>query len=340
MQFPHVLKGECFMKTKTLKIILLFLLCISIFAGCSSDAEKSSFTAESIEIEEVLIEDEAVALADSPNAVPAVFENQYKPTASGIKEKKSDKTVIDYSNTSDGYVMAKYNVQTAKRIKAQLKGPSTTYTYNISPTKWEVFPISDGNGKYQLTILENVADKKYAVVSSVSFDASLKNEFVPFMSSNQYVNYDVAVNSVAKAKELTDGVTEPLKKVEKVYDFVVTTLSYNKQRAATVQSGYLPVLDSVLEEKKGICFDYAALMTGMLRSQGVPCKLVVGYAGTIYHAWISVWTEETGWIDGAIFFDGSSWHRMDPTFASSNNKSEAINSFISNDVNYTAKYFY
>ena len=28
-----------------------------------------------------------------------------------------------------------------------------------------------------------------------------------------------------------------------------------------------------MEIKKGICFDYAALMTGMLRSQGIPCKL-------------------------------------------------------------------
>jgi len=121
---------------------------------------------------------------------------------------------------------------------------------------------------------------------------------------------------------------------------VVKNITYDTELAENVKSGYLPVLDKVLESKKGICFDYAALMTGMLRSQGVPCKLVVGYAGTIYHAWISVWTEETGWIDGAIFFDGSSWHRMDPTFASSNNKSEAINSFISNDVNYTAKYFY
>ncbi|WP_365328385.1 transglutaminase domain-containing protein [uncultured Oscillibacter sp.] len=31
----------------------------------------------------------------------------------------------------------------------------------------------------------------------------------------------------------------------------------------------------------------------MLRSLGVPCKLVVGYAATskpAYHTWISVWT--------------------------------------------------
>lgn len=125
-----------------------------------------------------------------------------------------------------------------------------------------------------------------------------------------------------------------------VYDFVVNNITYDKQLAATVQSGYLPVLDSVLASKKGICFDYAALMTGMLRSQGVPCKLVVGYAGTAYHAWISVWSDETGWINGAIYFDGTSWQRMDPTFASSGRQSAAIMQYIGDGKNYTAKYFY
>jgi transglutaminase-like putative cysteine protease len=57
-------------------------------------------------------------------------------------------------------------------------------------------------------------------------------------------------------------------------------------------------------------------MTAMLRSQGIPTKLVIGYAGDIYHAWISVYTEEKGWIENAIEFHGNEWVRMDPTFAS------------------------
>ena len=81
-------------------------------------------------------------------------------------------------------------------------------------------------------------------------------------------------------------------------------------------------------------------MTGMLRSQGVPCKLVVGYAGTAYHAWISVWTEDTGWIDGVIFFDGAVWQRLDPTFASYDNQSDAIMEYIGDGTNYSEKYFY
>ena len=121
---------------------------------------------------------------------------------------------------------------------------------------------------------------------------------------------------------------------------MVKNLTYDQQKAETVKSGYLPVLDTVLSSKKGICFDYAALMTGMLRSQGVPCKLVVGYAGTAYHAWISVYSEETGWVDGAIYFNGSTWQRMDPTFASSSNSSESVMKYIGDGSNYTTKYVY
>ena len=134
--------------------------------------------------------------------------------------------------------------------------------------------------------------------------------------------------------------TAPLEKVGAVYNFVVGNLTYDQKLATTVQTGYLPVLDTVLSKKTGICFDYASLMTGMLRSLGIPSKLVVGYAGEAYHAWVSVWTKETGWIDGVIYFDGTSWQRMDPTFASSSNKSAAIMKYIGDGKNYTTKYTY
>ena len=106
---------------------------------------------------------------------------------------------------------------------------------------------------------------------SESFQVKLSDEFAPFIRPNQYVDYGVAKQTVQKAAELAGGVNDPLQKVEKIYDYVVANLTYDKAKASSVQSGYLPVLDSVLASKKGICFDYAALMTGMLRSQGVPC---------------------------------------------------------------------
>lgn len=262
------------------------------------------------------------------------------PVASGVLVHKTKNTVIDYSNTSDGYVMMQYTGTTTKRLRARVEGPKTTYTYDIKPGQWTVFPLSDGNGVYQFKLFENVSGTRYCALASVSRNVVLKDEFAPFIRPNQYVNYASATKTLAKAQELTAGMTDPLKKVEAVYNYVVKNLSYDWAKASTVQSGYLPVLDTILEAKKGICFDYAAVMAGMLRSQGIPCKLVVGYAGSAYHAWISVWTEANGWIEGAVYFDGASWHRMDPTFASTGGQSKYTMAYIGNGANYRTKYLY
>ncbi len=291
-----------------------------------------------VPVDEDLVEiaAEVVALSASPAAVP----NFDAVSAPGTAEKRNSKAVIDYSNMADGYVMVQYTGKTDKRLKALVKGPTTQYQYNLTAGEWDALPLSDGNGQYAVAVYENVEGTKYATVVSVTLDVKLTDEFGPYLHSNQYVDFEGAENTLAKAAELCAGIDDPLKKVEAVYGFVVKTLSYDKEKAKNVKSGYLPVLDDVLEKKKGICFDYAALMTGMLRSQGVPCKLVVGYAGTAYHAWISVWSDKDGWIEGAVYFDGTSWQRMDPTFASSGNQSADIMKYIGDGNNYSSKYFY
>lgn len=285
---------------------------------------------------------QAAAMATAAPAATASM-----PVASGTLTAKNAKATIDYSNTKDGYVMVNFTGQTDKRLKVRVTGPTnpkSPYTYDIPAGKWITFPLSDGNGEYKVSVFEHTGvDKKYATVLSATFTATLSDEFAPYLRPNQYVDYAAAAKTTAKAAELTQGITDPLKKVEAIYNFVVKEFTYDKEKAASVQSGYLPVLDTVLEAKKGICFDYAAVMAGMLRSQGVPCKLVVGYAGTtnpVYHAWISVWTKENGWVEQVVYFDGQTWQRMDPTFASSGKQSESIMKYIGDGNNYAAKYLY
>ncbi|MBQ9973860.1 MAG: transglutaminase domain-containing protein [Oscillospiraceae bacterium] len=318
------------MKQKWIGVLAALLL----LSACA--APDAAPIADVTDVPYVELADEAVALSEAPAALPASAE----PLASGKLVKQSSQAIIDYSETAQGYVMVCYTQPTDLRLKAQVKGPTTTYTYNLKAQKWAAFPLSDGSGSYQITLYKNVEGGKYAAVLSLTTQVALADEFAPFLHANQYVDYDSAPQTVATAARLLAGQTDALKKVEIIYDYVVKGMTYDRQLAATVKSGYLPVLDDVLARKSGICFDYAALMTGMLRSQGVPCKLVVGYAGTAYHAWISVWSEESGWVDGAVFFNGHSWQRMDPTFASSGKSSQAILSYIGDGSNYNAKYFY
>ena len=328
-----------YLKKRKLCALLAAAVLTVTASGCARNEAAAPYSIDSIPLlpgETVVLEDEAVALAQAPAAVP----NPVSAVPSGTAVKENKWSVIDYSNAADGYVMVQYTQVSQQRLKVQVKGPATTYTYNLEPQKWAAFPLSDGNGAYQITVYQNVSGSKYAAVLSASLTVQLKDEFAPFLHANQYVDYDHAPKTVELAAKLMANESQALKKVELVYDFVVKELTYDRQLAASVKSGYLPDLDAVLEKKSGICFDYAALMTGMLRSQQVPCKLVVGYAGSAYHAWISVWTPDSGWVDGVIWFDGSNWQRMDPTFASSSGNDPSILSYIGDGTNYTAKYFY
>lgn len=331
------------------RILCLCLACL-LLCGCSGQKTAQQPT-ESTTVPTAIpttiptepptlpIETEAAELelmAQEPlPAVPIVLE----PKASGTLQTSNGSATIDYSHAEDGYVMVRFQPQTQQRLKVLVQGPETTYSYNLPVGEWTVFPLSDGNGSYRVGVYENTTGNRYATVLIAEFEVQLQDEFAPFLRPNQYVNYTHAQTVMAKGAELTTGVEDPLEKVTAIYHFVVSTLTYDKEKAATVKSGYLPDLEEVLAAQTGICFDYAALMAAMLRSQGIPCKLVVGYAGDIYHAWISVWTEETGWIDGFIFFDGQIWKRMDPTFASSGKDDADILDFIENGT-YTAKYLY
>ncbi|MBV2132862.1 transglutaminase family protein [Pseudomonas sp. MAP12] len=69
-------------------------------------------------------------------------------------------------------------------------------------------------------------------------------------------------------------------------------------------------LQQVLEEKRGVCQDFAHLMLACLRSRGLAARYVSGYLLTqpppgrprligadASHAWISVWCPRLGWVD-------------------------------------------
>jgi hypothetical protein len=334
-----------------MKKIILFLFSILILASCNQSTNdlrelydpaisEKNFECEWCEDcdgELIDITPEMVPLT----AAPAVFSIS-TPVASGTDVKSNDKAVIDYSNMADGYVMAKYIPQTTKSVRVMVKGPSgAQYQYTLkSGGVFEVFPLSDGNGAYTVGVFEQVDGTKYATVVSHNITVTLADEFAPFIRPNQYVNYSPDSETVKKAAQLISGVTNFPDKISAVYNFLIENVTYDKEKARTVQSGYLPDVDAVLKAGKGICFDYAAVMAAMLRSQGIPTKLIVGYTGEVLHAWIDVYSKETGWVNGVIQFDGKSWKLMDPTFASTGNQSAEVMQFIGDGKNYVVKFIY
>lgn len=246
---------------------------------------------------------------------------------------------IDASHTEDGYVMAAYT-GSASNAKLQLTGPDqVVYTYDlISGNDYDTFPFSAGDGDYILSVLEELESEQYAVAFSQIISVTLKSPYTPFLYPNQFVNYTEDTKAVSKAAHLAADARTDLEVVTAIYHFTINDIVYDDEKAATVTTGYLPDVDQTLETQKGICFDYAALMTCMLRSQRIPTKLQIGYAGDVYHAWISTYLEEIGWVDNIIQFNGKEWSMMDPTFASGAKSNPQAEEFIKEPSNYIVKY--
>lgn len=262
------------------------------------------------------------------------------PSADGVTVYQNDFASIDASNTSQGYVMVKYNGANEK-VKLQITCPDQScYTYLISDRgAYDTFPLTAGNGSYTLQVLENVAGDTYTVSLTQSINVSIEDEFLPFLYPNQYVNFHTDSKAVSKGSDLAKDTYSDLDVVQNIYNYVIKNISYDTEKAQNVSYGYVPDVDDTLSSKKGICFDYAALMTSMLRSQNIPTKLEVGYSGDAYHAWVSTYIDDKGWVDDIIQFDGDTWQIMDPTLAATND-SAAVRKYVGDGSHYVVKYTY
>ena len=251
---------------------------------------------------------------------------------------RGEGVVMDASHADSGYLMIKYTGDNP-RIKVQVTR-NTVYTYDLNfRDRYEVYPFTEGDGRYSVKVFENICGNQYSQLMSQTIFVSLSNEFQPFLVPNQYVNFAQDSLTVQKGSELANGAYSELEVIENIYHFVTEEISYDEEKAQNVSYGYLPIVDETLASKKGICFDYAALMSAMLRTQGIPTKLEIGYSGEAYHAWISTYIKEIGWVDKVIQFDGKSWTLIDPTLAAGNNR-ESVKQYIGDASNYVVKYSY
>lgn len=262
------------------------------------------------------------------------------PEASGISVWQTENVIVDTSNASTGYFMVKYT-GTVPKVRVQTIAPDGTKNQPLLTVdgNFHAFPFSGGDGTYQINVLENTTGDKYAILLSETIEITLENEFSPFLYPNQYVDFTEENQAVQKSAELAKGAYSDLEVIQNIYTYVTKNITYDEQKASEVVDGYLPVIDETLSSGTGICFDYAALMAAMMRTQRIPTKLEIGYSGEVKHAWISAYVDEVGWVDDIIEFDGSSWTLMDPTLAS-NNSRKSVGKYIGDGKNYTLQYSY
>ena len=240
-------------------------------------------------------------------------------------------SMIDVSHASLGYVAA--SAQNQSRLKLLVTKDGVKRNYDLPGDGTPIVcPLQSGDGEYTFRVMENVADTQYSEKYARTEQVQLASELEPFLRPSCYVNYAAGDDCVARAGQLAAGAADEAGMVSAVYAYIVEHIAYDTPKAETIGTGYLSDADETLATGKGICIDYAVLAAAMLRSQGVPTKVITGYVAPndLYHAWNMIWLEETGWITVKIEVDRKTWTRVDLTFAAGGADAE----FIGDGSNY------
>lgn len=121
----------------------------------------------------------------------------------------------------------------------------------------------------------------------------------------EYLAPDVLVPTTGLPAELAVKVTEgrntPLDKARAIYDYVFTTMRYDKTGTGWGRGDVLYACDA----KKGNCTDFHSLFIAMARSQGIPARFEIGFslppdqhAAEIagYHCWADFFEPQHGWV--------------------------------------------
>ena len=209
--------------------------------------------------------------------------------------------IFDTSSTSNGLIKVNYVSDTTAKVKVMIEKDTKRYTYDLLHNgTTENFPLQLGSGSYKLSILENISGSSYRLINSITIDVEISNPNSTYLNSIQNINWNVDSKAVAKAVALTKGTTDIKKKASILWKYMATNNKYDFHKLSTLTSSYVPVIDKTLIDKTGICYDFSSLFAAMLRSQGIPAKLVKGYApknAAGYHAWNEVYDASLGkWV--------------------------------------------
>ncbi|MDQ0115927.1 transglutaminase domain-containing protein [Paenibacillus harenae] len=198
---------------------------------------------------------------------------------------------LNTGSLDKGVVSVAYQVNANVKTKVMIVKGDYKYTYNMTAAKKvEQFPLQLGNGDYTVSVLENTEGNKYKVVKKETVNLNLTNSSVVYLNSVQNVAWTNANQAIIKAKELTKNSKTDNEKVKAIYDYIIGNIKYDYDLAANISTDYLPSIDKTLSTKKDICYGYSSLFAAMLRSVGVPTKLVMGDTEyvSVYHAWNEV----------------------------------------------------
>lgn len=125
----------------------------------------------------------------------------------------------------------------------------------------------------------------------------------PFLRSNTRVRSDGA--NLERAREIASPDEPPLVIARKIYDHLLSTLTYDSAGCTPDRSDSLGDLEQACDLRSGTCTEFHGLFVAFARALGVPSRFTFGYnlprgktEGGIagYHCWADIALPDGGWF--------------------------------------------
>ncbi len=119
-----------------------------------------------------------------------------------------------------------------------------------------------------------------------------------YLKPSRFMVIDDRIRSLARS--VTDGAVTPAQKAERIYNYVIERMSYDKEIPGWGKGDTL----RACEVGAGNCTDFHSLFISLARASGIPAQFQIGLPlpdkqeGEIpgYHCWALFYLEGVGWV--------------------------------------------
>lgn len=160
-------------------------------------------------------------------------------------------------------------------------------------------------GKQEFTLEYRITRREYSRGDYAKLERADKSPGVVLASMTRLIAPDTLIPTDGKMKELAVEVTGSksgaVAKAKAAYDYLFTTMRYDKTGSGWGRGDALWACDS----KRGNCTDFHSPFIGMMRSDEIPARFDIGFplpeaqkTGDIpgYHCWAEFYTGKIGWV--------------------------------------------
>ncbi len=220
-------------------------------------------------------------------------------TPSTLARSVITQTVVNYLPNSSFIYGAPEVVGSNKQIfvESNLDGNGNSLVSSIRSR----FILQQGT-QYKVTSLVSTVDAQSLRKAPTDYPNWVTNTYLDIPDS-------ISPETISLAEEISILFDNPFDITIGVRDYLRESITYNDQIPAPPE-GVDPVHYTLFVSREGYCNYYASAMAIMLRSQGIPARVVSGYAQGEYnedlgsyrvrasnaHTWVEVYFPNYGWI--------------------------------------------